>query len=309
MKQPPERCGSAALSEVMSYWKTPGASEDALAAEVYTPRLAGSLTTDMAAAARRRGLVVRAGPSSGQELRRAVLDGMPVVVLITLSPHILGRNHYLVVKGLDSQEGYLLCDYGVRSDVVLRPGPFPSDWRSAGNWALYCWPPEKSPEWALPLEDLRAGALLERAGKTADAARAYSRAAAKDPKLWEAHFNLGNLRLAAGQPAEAADHYRRALAIRPEEPDVINNLAWALFDARKDPEQAEGLARSALEKSPGGSMASARASHTLGVILAWRGKDAEARQSFSAALTCAEKLGDADLAASVRKEIEKLTGK
>ena len=224
---------------MLAFWGARDCTEEQLAAETYKPELKGALNTDLAAAAARRAMVVRSGPSDMRELREAVSDGYPAVVLIALSPHILGRKHYVTVKGVDAAEGYLLADYGVRPDVVLRPGPFPRDWRSAGSWALYCWPAERAPAWASAAEDLRAGVLLEAAGRTSPATEAYRRAAGKDPGLWEAHFNLGNLALAGGRGTEAASCYRRALAIRPDEPDVLNNLAWTLLESRTGPEEAE----------------------------------------------------------------------
>jgi tetratricopeptide (TPR) repeat protein len=250
--------------------------------------------------------VVRSGPSDILELRRAVLDGYPAVVLIGLSPHILGRKHYLAVKGFDSAEGYLLADYGFKPDVVLRPGPFPGDWRAGGGWALYCWPPEKPPEWATAFEELRAGRLLEGRGEPGAAAAAYRRAAGKDARLWEAHFNLGNLELARRRFEPALAAYRRALEIRPDEPDIMNNLAWTLHEFRQEPEEAESLARRALKMSPPASAAAARAAHTLGAVLAWRGKAAEAREAFLRAIESAKAAGDEATAAEARAAMEKL---
>ncbi len=306
VKQKPERCGSAALAEVLGFWAAPECSEERLAAETYSPELGGARNTDLAAAARRRGLVVRSGPSDLGELRRAVGDGYPAVVLITLSPHLLGRKHYLAVKGVDAGEGWLLADYGFRPDMVLRPGPFSSDWRSAGCWALYCWPPTEAPEWSTALEDLRAGLLLEAAGDSAAAGDAYRRAAGKDPRLWEAPFNLGNLELARKRFEPALAAYRRALEVRPDEPDIMNNLAWTLQEFRQEPEEAESLARRALKMSPPASASAARAAHTLGEVLAWRGRVAEAREAFLRAIREAGAAGDQTTAAEARAALEKL---
>jgi tetratricopeptide (TPR) repeat protein len=306
VKQPPGRCGSTALAEVLAFWGVPNADEKSLAAEAFSPKLGGALNADLVTAARERNLVVRAGRSEVAELRQAVESGYPAVVLITLSPHLLGRKHYLTVKGSDSGRGYLLADDGARPDVVLRPGAFPADWKAAGNWALYCWPPEKAPEWARPGEDLSAGVLLEKAGKSAAAAAAYRRAAAKDAKLWEAHFNLGNLALAQRRFDEAAAAYRQALELRPDEPDILNNLAWAYFSAGQELGQAEEQARRALKMSPPRSAAAARAANTLAAVLVARGRPEEARDLYQRALKEARDAADATSAAEAETALKAL---
>ncbi len=306
VKQEPNRCGSAVLSEVLAHWGAPRSSEAELAEEVFSKSLRASLNVDLAAAARRRGLVVRDGPSGVTELRAAIASGYPAVVMITLSPHVLKRKHFLAVKGVDSQRGYLLADDGGRADAVLRPRPFRRDWRASRFWALYCWPAGKPPSWAAPTEELAAGVILEGRGQPEAAGAAYRRALAKDAKLWEAHFNLGNLELARGKPAAAAARYRSALALRPAEPDVLNNLAWALLKTGKGLAEAEKLARRALEKSAGKSAERVRAGHTLGLVLAARGRKAEARRVLARAIKEAEAIKEAGLARAARADLEKL---
>lgn len=309
IKQEPNRCGSAVLSEVLTHWDAPRAGEEQLAKEVYSESLRASLNVDLAAAARRRGLVVRDGPSSVTELRAALESGYPVVVMITLSPHVLGRKHFLAVKGVDSRRGYMLADDGGRADAVLRPRPFRRDWRASRFWALYCWPASQPPPWAAPPEELAAGLLLEGRGELEAATAAYRRALGGDPKLWEAHFNLGNVELSRGKPAAAAARYRQALALKPDEPDILNNLACVLLKTGKEPAEAEKLARRALDKSALKSAERVRAGHTLGLVLAARGRKAEARRSLAQAVKEAEAIKQAGLARAARADLQRLNKK
>ena len=306
VEQEPARCGSAALAEVLAYWKAPRSTEPELASEVFSESLQTTFNADLVLAARQRGLVVRDGPSGLDELREAVADGYPAVVLITLSPHALGRQHYMTIKGVDLDRGYLMADDGRRSDAVLRPRPFRRDWRASRYWVLYCWPPDKSPSWASAPDELTAGVLLEEQNKPEAAREAYLRAREKEPNLWEADFNLGNLAAAAGDLSNAIESYRRARDLAPEEPDPLNNLAWVLTDAGRDLEEAETSARRALELSPAGNMAAARAAHTLARVLAARGKREEARAALERAAADAETAGRADLAEQYRTELEKM---
>jgi tetratricopeptide (TPR) repeat protein len=306
VRQERNRCGSAALSEVLTHWGASRASEQELAREVFSESLKGTINADLTAAVRRRGLVARDGRSSETELRAALTDGYPVVALITISPHVLGKKHFMALKGVDNQRGYLMADDGRREDAVLKPRTFRRDWRCCKYWALYCWPPERSPEWARASEELRAGVILERAGRAAAAAAAYRRALKKDAGMWEAEFNLGNLALAAGRTAESIAAYRRAVAVRADEPDVLNNLAYALLASGRGLEEAERLARRATELSGEGTAGRVRARHTLGVVLSARGKQEKARRALGDAVSEAEKLGRKDLADAARADLEKL---
>jgi hypothetical protein len=267
VKQKPDRCGSTALAEVLGFWGAPNSGEERLAKEVFSAGLHGSLNLDLAPAVRRWGLVVRSGASDRDQLARAVLGGCPVVALVTLSPHIVGRRHYLVITGIDSGRGWLLADDGYRPDNVLSPGSFDDDWAASGRWALYCWLPDRPPEWASGEEELRGGLILEGQGRAEPALSAYRRAIAKDASLWEAHFNAGNVLAAGRRFAEAEASYRQALALVPVESDVLNNLAWTLLQENQSLAEAGELARRALRSAPPASDSAARAARTLEEIL------------------------------------------
>jgi len=49
-----------------------------------------------------------------------------------------------------------------------------------------------------------------------------------EPKLEDAHYNLGNTYLQIGNAREALHHYRRALDLDPYDPEALNNMAWTL---------------------------------------------------------------------------------
>ncbi len=72
------------------------------------------------------------------------------------------------------------------------------------------------------------GKLLSGAGKHAEAAAAFARAAALAPDFAEAHNHLGLAFRDQGRLTDAVESYRRALAIRADYIEVHNNLGAAL---------------------------------------------------------------------------------
>ncbi len=68
-----------------------------------------------------------------------------------------------------------------------------------------------------------------------------------DKAIW--HRLLGDLKQDIEQDAEALAAYEKSIALEPENPEVLNNLAWLLITAREpevlDPERALELAKNA----------------------------------------------------------------
>lgn len=68
-----------------------------------------------------------------------------------------------------------------------------------------------------------------------------------DPML-QAHY--GDLLLAAKRPSEAVEVYRRTLRLRPDDPRVLNNLAFTLIELNRELPAALDLARESVERLP-----------------------------------------------------------
>lgn len=103
--------------------------------------------------------------------------------------------------------------------------------------------------WKLPAD------LLERA-PLEHLARLYAEKTVEEPgnPLW--HQLLGDLQQGRHHYAEALASYENALALAPQQPEVLNNLAWLLLTAtderHRDPERALMLARNAAAQRPAG---------------------------------------------------------
>ena len=87
---------------------------------------------------------------------------------------------------------------------------------------------ERSPRSATTWSNL--GILELSAGRPADAARAFERAVAADPRLGQAWEGLGAARVQS-DPAGAIDAWKHAIDLEPRNYDVLFNLAAMLHDA------------------------------------------------------------------------------
>ena len=82
-----------------------------------------------------------------------------------------------------------------------------------------------------------------------EATRAYAQALFLDPRLWDAHVNLGRLLQLAGRTPDAIEHYRLALQGGTSDPTAAFNLGTAL-EERGDWAQALAAYRHAIRIDP-----------------------------------------------------------
>src|SRR5262249_11831626 len=100
---------------------------------------------------------------------------------------------------------------------------------------------ELAPE--LPRASLGLGRLLLARDRAADAGARPDPAAPLRPELTEAPALLGRADLMEGRADDSLASYRRALALEPDDPALLNNVAWLLATA---PTQAPGSAEEAV---------------------------------------------------------------
>lgn len=104
-----------------------------------------------------------------------------------------------------------------------------------------------------------------------EAQQAYHAALALDPKMADAHLNLGRLYHDANDWDKAEAHYKAAAECAPKEAAPLFNLGVLLED-RKRPEDAARAYRRALDRDD----SFADAHYNLGLVLESLGKKAEA---------------------------------
>ena len=230
-------CGPAALATVLG-WSGLAVTQDEVAAQVYTPGRAGTLRSDVVAAARRHDRL--AVPVTRlADLAAEIAAGHPVLVFQNLGLGWFPVWHYAVAVGYDLEEGYVVLRSG-REPRRLTPLPtFERTWARGGHWGLVVLPPDQRPAAADQLAVLRAASGLEQAGRPQAAAAAYAAIAERWPDSLAAWIGLGNTAYASQDLAAAEDAFRSATERHPEAAAAWNNLAHVLGEQDR---QAKAIA-------------------------------------------------------------------
>ncbi len=126
-------CGASALASVLSYWGQVTTIED-VAAEVYNPRLKGTLSIDLLLYAERHGLEARLYRGGLRDLKERLDEGIPLIVMVDYGIAGLQKNHFLVVTGY-SEEG-VLVHTDTRRNHFIPYERFLRIWRRTGYWSL-----------------------------------------------------------------------------------------------------------------------------------------------------------------------------
>ena len=143
------------------------------------------------------------------------------------------------------------------------------------------------------------GVAYERKGELESASREYERALKKAPSSFPARFNLGNVRLAEKRYDAAKEEYLKALELRPGDPQVANNLAWAAIFSGSGREDALSRLEAALSDR---SRRLPPFLDTLGVLLGEVARVSEANEIFIEALARCD-AADPSCTEAVRAEL------
>ena len=137
LPQEEETCGPSSLAMLLRFHGKEAATRE-LVEETRTAGLRGTLITDLAAAARRRGVEAGVADLDLPGLRRRILAGEPVILLVDLGTWVWSRPHYLVAYGVTA-EGVVA--HSGRSEATVIPyDSLEAQWAKMGHLAIVVLP-------------------------------------------------------------------------------------------------------------------------------------------------------------------------
>lgn len=207
----------------------------AVAPEVFTPSLKGSLQTAIVSASRRHGRV--AYPVSRMDaLIKELSAGHPVIVLQNLGLSWVPVWHYSLAIGYDLMDGVIILHSGKTARKLLSLDVFRRTWARSNYWGLMTLPPGILPAAAEENVYITAVIGLERAKRWKDALKCYAAVLDRWPSSYAAHIGMGNCYYAMGDLKGAESVFRGMVFRFPDKGAAYNNLAQVLAEQHKYPE-------------------------------------------------------------------------
>lgn len=146
VKQEKNGCGAASVAMVMQYWRNRqghSTSESADASQIhrslYIPGSDGVYASAMERYFQKHGFRTFSFRGEWNDFRNHLEKGRPLIV--ALKPSGDSPLHYVVVAGLDSEQGILLLNDPARRKLLKQDwAGFEKQWSATGNWTLLALP-------------------------------------------------------------------------------------------------------------------------------------------------------------------------
>ena len=133
LPQEEETCGPSSLAMMLRF-KGKEADTREIVADTRTAGLRGTLVTDLAAAARRRGVEAEVVALDPAGLRAEIAAGRPVIVLVDLGLWVWSRPHYMLVYGYGP--GGYVAHSGRTAGLEIPATDLDASWRKMGRLAI-----------------------------------------------------------------------------------------------------------------------------------------------------------------------------
>jgi len=133
LPQEEETCGPSSLAMLLRFHGKDATTGD-LVRETRTAGLRGTLITDLAAAARRRGVPAEVADLDMPALRERIAAGQPAILLVDLGVWVWSRPHYLLAYGM-TPEG-VVANSGETRGKVIPYGTLDAQWAKMGHLAI-----------------------------------------------------------------------------------------------------------------------------------------------------------------------------
>lgn len=137
LPQEGDTCGPSSLAMLLRYHGIPADPRE-LAEETRTEGLRGTLITDLATAARRRGLPAEVTDLDLPGLQRRILAGEPVILLLDRGTWPFTRQHYLIAYGV-TPDGVIVHS-GAAEALLVPFGRLERQWGKMGRLAIVAGP-------------------------------------------------------------------------------------------------------------------------------------------------------------------------
>ncbi|MBP2674276.1 MAG: peptidase, family [Deltaproteobacteria bacterium] len=133
LPQEEDTCGPSSLAMLLRFHGKKGDARE-LAGETRTAGLRGTLITDLAAAARRRGLPAEVTELDLPGLKGRIVAGEPVILLVDLGLWAWSRPHYLIAYGV-TPDG-VVAHSGRTEGAVIPYDTLDGQWAKMGRLAI-----------------------------------------------------------------------------------------------------------------------------------------------------------------------------
>jgi ABC-type bacteriocin/lantibiotic exporter with double-glycine peptidase domain len=137
--QEEDTCGPSSLAMVLGFLGQDVDTRE-IVRETRTEGLKGTLITDLAGAARRRGFAAEIADLDLPRLRERISAGVPVILLVDLGIMTWSRPHYLVAYGWTP--GGVVAHSGRERGKVIPFSTLDSQWAKMGRLAIIVHRPE-----------------------------------------------------------------------------------------------------------------------------------------------------------------------
>ncbi len=133
LPQEEDTCGPSSLAMLLRFFGMDVRTGE-IVRETRTAGLRGTLITDLAAAARRRGFEAEVVDLDLERLRERIAEGTPVILLVDLGTWVYSRPHYLLAFGVTS-EG-VVAHSGREAGKVIPFSSLDEQWAKMGRLAI-----------------------------------------------------------------------------------------------------------------------------------------------------------------------------
>ena len=146
VKQEKNGCGAASIAMIMQYWgqqqhNSPAAASDPdqIQRVLYSKKAHGIYASDLEQYLDEHGFRTFAFRGEWSDLESNLAKGRPL--LLALKPGQSDPLHYVVITGVDAQEGIVLMNDPAQRKLLKQDrSDFEKQWKAAGNWTLLAVP-------------------------------------------------------------------------------------------------------------------------------------------------------------------------